>query len=382
MKQYQVYDRRIVMQNKDSLHNYFAWPTVARLRDGRIAVVASGFRLGHVCPTGKAVMTVSEDECESFSCPTPVIDTPLDDRDAGICPFGASSVIVTSFNNTLSFQEKWCRWREGASDALTEAQKERQRRELVYIRAYLSLAELDGRAEDFYGSVYRVSNDNGRTYGDLYHAPVTSPHGPCVTPDGRILYVGKAFEGEDVQCWELDGKGNATYLSTLPHLPERPENMIDYEEPHAIVLPNGRIIVHIRQQYLGANPLKDGTKLFRVLQSESTDGGKSFSTPHPVSDRIDVGAPACLLRHSSGVLISTVSYRTPPYGINLLVSRDDGESWEACNLLSGEPNADLGYPSTVELSDGTLFTVFYSHLTEDKQSPSVIFGVKWRIDAE
>ena len=89
-----------------------------------------------------------------------------------------------------------------------------------------------------------------------------------------------------------------------------------------------------------------------------------------------------MLRHSSGILISTVSYRTPPYGINALISRDDGESWETVSLLSGEPNADLGYPSTVELSDGTLFTVWYSHTAEDKQSPSVIYGAKWKLDAE
>lgn len=380
MKQYPMYDRKIVMQNEHSLHNYFAWPTVARLRDGRIAVVASGFRLGHVCPTGKAVMALSDDECESFTLPTPVIDTLLDDRDAGICPFGKSGVIVTSFNNALAFQEKWCRWREGASDTLTEAQKEKQKRELAYIRAYLHAAELDGREEKFLGSVYRISHDNGRTFGELYHAPVTSPHGPCVTPDGRILYVGKVFDGKEAQCWELDGKGGSTFLSAIPHVADRPENMADYEEPHAIALPNGKIIVHIRQQYLGANPLKDGTKLFRVLQSESTDGGKSFSLPHPICDRIDVGAPACLLRHSSGILISTVSYRTPPYGINALISRDDGESWETASLLSGEPNADLGYPSTVELSDGTLFTVWYSHTAEDKQSPSVIYGAKWRLE--
>ena len=46
---------RIVMQNPDSHHNYFAWPTAARLQNGRIAVVASGFRMAHLCPFGRAV---------------------------------------------------------------------------------------------------------------------------------------------------------------------------------------------------------------------------------------------------------------------------------------------------------------------------------------
>ena len=40
----------------------FNWPSVARLPDGRIAAVCSGFRLGHVCPFGKAVICYSSDE--------------------------------------------------------------------------------------------------------------------------------------------------------------------------------------------------------------------------------------------------------------------------------------------------------------------------------
>ena len=32
-------DAKVVCENTDSIHGYFAWPSVARLRDGRIAVV-------------------------------------------------------------------------------------------------------------------------------------------------------------------------------------------------------------------------------------------------------------------------------------------------------------------------------------------------------
>ena len=95
----------IIMQNPDSCHNYFAWPTVARLKNGKIAVVASGFRLGHLCPFGKAVISYSEDDGKSYTAPAPIIDTYLDDRDSGILAFGESSVMVTSFNNTTAFQK-------------------------------------------------------------------------------------------------------------------------------------------------------------------------------------------------------------------------------------------------------------------------------------
>ena len=94
----------VVMDNPDSLHNYFAWPSVTRLQNGKIAAVASGYRLQHICPFGKAVISYSEDEGETFTRPAPVIDTPLDDRDAGILPFGEKNVVMTSFNNTRRFQ--------------------------------------------------------------------------------------------------------------------------------------------------------------------------------------------------------------------------------------------------------------------------------------
>ena len=50
-----------IMSNSGSVYNYFGWPTVVRLQDGRIAVGASGFRKRHVCPYGKAVISYSSD---------------------------------------------------------------------------------------------------------------------------------------------------------------------------------------------------------------------------------------------------------------------------------------------------------------------------------
>ena len=88
------------MQNRNSIHIYFARPALARLRNGAIAVVASGNRVAHVCPFGKAVMALSYNEEETFTGQSIIIDTVLDDRDAGHCPFGESGLIFTSF--TLS----------------------------------------------------------------------------------------------------------------------------------------------------------------------------------------------------------------------------------------------------------------------------------------
>ena len=89
MKIINIGDTKVIMSNPHSKHNYFAWPTVTRLQNGKIAVVASGYRLRHVCPFGKMVISYSENEGETYTSPAPIIDTPLDDRDGGILAFCA-----------------------------------------------------------------------------------------------------------------------------------------------------------------------------------------------------------------------------------------------------------------------------------------------------
>ena len=92
------------MSNPFSKHNYFGWPTAARLQNGTIAVVASGLRLRHICPFGKTVISYSNDEGQTYTLPAPVIDTVLDDRDGGIMPFGKSN--ETGIKKTWNYRVK------------------------------------------------------------------------------------------------------------------------------------------------------------------------------------------------------------------------------------------------------------------------------------
>ena len=87
MKIVKIGDPSVIMSNPHGKHRYFGWPTVARLQNGKIAVVASGFRMRHVCPFGKTVISYSEDEGNTYTSPAPVIDTVLDDRDGGILAY-------------------------------------------------------------------------------------------------------------------------------------------------------------------------------------------------------------------------------------------------------------------------------------------------------
>ena len=337
----------IAMDNRNGIHNYFGWPSIARLQDGRLAVVSSGFRIEHVCPFGKACISYSDDDGETWTRPAPVIDTPLDDRDAGIVPFGEKGVILTSFNNTVDFQ------RQSNPDNR-------------YIGAYLDLVD-DETCAKYVGAEFCISNDCGKTFGEIYKSPVTSPHGPCVLRDGTILWVGRTFNDHDsftdgeqgIRCFEMHTDGSMDYVGEIPDI-----EGLNSSEPHVAELPDGTLICHIRTE-----------ENFSVFQSESHDRGKTWTAPRRILPDFG-GSPSHLLLHSSGVLIAAYGVREYPYGIDIMFSEDGGKTWETGHrIYENRITDDIGYPSTSELPDGSLITVFYAHPEEN--SPAVIMQQKW-----
>ena len=164
-----------------------------------------------------------------------------------------------------------------------------------------------------------------------------------------------------------DGK-EWQYVSSIENVADE-HGLLHSCEPHAIQLPGGKILVHLRMQRGGEH------RVFTLYQSESMDGGKTFSPPHPLLGALG-GAPAHLLLHSSGTLLSVYGHREAPYGIRAMFSRDGGNTWDVDYVLDAEgPSGDLGYPATVERRDGSLLTVYY----ENNGGQSRILQKIWRL---
>ena len=358
---------RVIVSNSDSMHNYFAWPTVARLGDGRIAVAASGYRLSHICPFGKMTLSLSADNGKTYTRPTPIIDTPLDDRDGGICAFGETDVIVTSFTLGVDFYRR--EYAEENSYHLTPHKD--------YVLSYLdTVSKAD---EDKYlGPTYRVSHDNGVTFGEVKRCPIMSPHGPTRLPNGDIIWVGSIYSLE-VSHDADDAKSRIRAYKYNPETEEFYEiGTVYFEdgsckpcEAHALALSDTHIIVHMR-----------AGKGFCIYQSESFDGGVSWSKPIQLNPKGD-GAPPFLIKHSSGALVSLYGHRTEPCGIKAMFSLDEGKSWsEGIKIyetpLLGRNSTDLGYPSAIELEDGSLLTVFYNRV--DDGSHAEILQMRWSFE--
>ena len=341
-----------IISNPHGTHRYFAWPTAKLLQNGTIAVGASGFRLEHVCPFGKAVISYSFDNGKTYTRPAPVIDTPLDDRDAGICTFGKSGMIFTSFNNSAEFQ-RTCN------------------RDNKYVQSYIDTITKEDE-EKYLGSLFRISNDYGITFGEIRHSPVTSPHGPTELKDGTILWAGNNFNDVPggIEIHKLTPEnGETEFIGKIT------TDSKDFflNEPHLLELPDGTLICHMRAD-------NENDTVFTVFQSFSYDKGKTWTPIEMLLDETG-GAPPHLILLSSGILLCTYGRRKLPYGIMAMMSLDGGKTWEKdFRLFESCGSDDLGYPSTIEFDDGTLLTVFYA--TDSDDNPCEIMQQRWKINFE
>jgi sialidase-1 len=89
------------------------------------------------------------------------------------------------------------------------------------------------------------------------------------------------------------------------------------------------------------------------------------------------GLPSHLLRLRDGRLVMTYGYRRAPFGIQARTSADRGLTWsDPIALTADAANGDLGYPSTVELAGGELFTVWYEKMAASPNA--VLRSSRWR----
>jgi hypothetical protein len=348
---------------------YFGWPSVARLEDGTLIVASSGLRAQHICPWGKTVLNTSRDEGRTWSAPRVINDSPIDDRDAGIVALGAERLLVSwfTYDPRPALQEQGLRDWLGAEAVAS------------YEPALSTWT--DERVQRWLGSWIMLSADAGATWSAPIRVPVSAPHGPVRLRSGDLIYLGKRYDApEDMgmgmilaaasrdggQTWERRGA-----------IPVHPDTTADnYHEPHLVELPSGRLLGMIRIESVPSHDLApSGLLNFSMMQTESDDGGHTWTQARPLGFH---GSPPHLLRPSSGVLILTYGYRLEPWGQRVAFSHDDGATWEHDWIIRDDgPDGDLGYPATVELGDGSLFTVCYQKVPGDAKD-SLLWS-RWRL---
>jgi len=343
--------------------HYHGWPTLTRRRNGELLLVCSGGREAHVCPFGRVEILRSHDNGSTWSWPQVLLDSPIDDRDAGVVETSKGSILVTTFTS-LAFEPIL----EQAEARKPDNPQAWPKDKLERWRAARDRIDKQQRQKEL--GVWMIrSTDGGVTWSARYDCLVNSPHGPVQLSGDRLLYAGKELwkpaERNGV-CESTDDGQTWKWLAEVPT--RQGDDPREYHELHAVETTNGRIVLHIRNH--------NKTNAGETLQSESTDGGKTWSEPRSIGVW---GYPSHLLRLKDGRLLMSYGHRRKPIGNQARLSDDHGKTWSEPLAISDDGiTGDLGYPSTVELDDGLLLTAWYEVVRDTKLA--VLRQAKWRID--
>jgi hypothetical protein len=342
---------------------YHGWPTLCQRRSGELIVTWSGGRQGHVCPFGRVEMMTSKDGGETWTYPRVLLDGAIDDRDSGCLETPRGTLIATTFTS-LAYEEALDRQFKLPSG-------DRSRWPQPTIDRWLAVHDrftAEQRAAELEEWLIR-STDGGITWGPRIATVVNSPHGPIALSDGRLLYPGKKLWTTE-KIGVAESRDDGLTWTWLAEIPTRPGDAVadGYHELHGVEAEPGRVVVQIRNH----NPSNAG----ETLQAESSDAGATWTEPHSIGVW---GTPSHLLKLRDGRLLMTYGHRRRPFGNQARVSADGGRTWGEPTIISGDGlGGDLGYPSTVELDDGRLLTVWYE-LMNDRPGKAVLRQARWSL---
>ena len=323
---------------------YIGWPTIARSKTGELLAVFSGDRADHICPWGKTHLVRSSDDGETWT-PTEIIrDSPLDDRDAGIIETARGTLLVSWF--TAASFESNADYRDHAAALTTETR------------------------DRFIGNWVLRSADGGRSWGQPIRVNASAPHGPVQLRDGRILYLGVGvINGERAIVAEESADDGRSWnvIGTVSHPLETAHRGLG--EPHLVETASGKLIGLFR---VGGEDLSERF----LYQADSDDGGRTW-TPARVTPML--GFPPHLTRLQDDCLLVVFGRRLAPFGQRMCLSSDDGATWDGAGerIVQAAPNNDLGYPAAVQLSDGSIITVYYQ--VDEVGEKTCLMGTRWRL---
>ncbi len=293
------------------------WPVMNVLPNGRVVIVArtDDFHLGQ---RGRLAAFVSDDGGESWSYPFYIDPRGPDDRNPafGVTPDG---ILLCAFYRADCYENG------------------------VYGRE-------SGRPFDV---VLSRSTDGGETWSTA--EPIASVVGESggvfgrtvITGDGDLLMPYYKFHPTEAPYREtgyLQSQDSGQTWSGFRSI------ATEYNESSILPLPDGRLLVAMRANEGGHTAL-----------AESADGGATWTAPQQVTGANE--HPPDLLLLADGRVLLTYGRRLAPCGVRGMVSHDQGRSWrtdEKLVLVADSVTRDCGYPSSVQLADGSILTAYYA----------------------
>jgi len=291
-----------------------------------LAVVRAG--AGHVGITGRLDAVRSPDGGKTWTAPTVIVDSEVDDRNPAVGQAPDGTVILAyhaqgSYNADSSWAGHLCH---------VQMRVIRSRDGGVTWEASQPLNYTAMEKHSAYGHIVNLPDDT-------MLLPI---YGSRIGTTDISLSAGGQRGGTRDHAYLLRSHDNGQTWGE-PALIAEGDN-----ETALLPLLNGELLAALRSddrgQFLGV--------------CRSTDGGWTWDEPTPVTNARE--HPADLTVLSNGWVVMYFGVRHEPFGVQAYLSKDNGQTWDTRLMVCDDLGEnDLGYPSTVRLGD-RLVTAYYS----------------------
>jgi hypothetical protein len=203
-------------------------------------------------------------------------------------------------------------------------------------------------------SRFYYSMDRGHNWSGLYKVPDFGQKGTAARTDYLIngkhdltmfLAAAKsnAKEGRVMVVRTKDGAKTWQFVSFIGPEPEGNDYAI---MPSSVRLSPLSVLTPIRHSHwIETWRSDDGLETWHFVNKPVPDTGR--------------GNPPSMIKLKDGRLALTYGYRARPYGIRARLSSDSGATWSDEIILRQDAGAwDIGYPRTVQRTDGKIVTVY------------------------
>ncbi len=319
------------------------FPVLVSLQGGSLGAVVRG-GAPHIGIGGRLDWIRSTDGGRTWSPPATIVDSEWDDRNPALGQMTDGTIVM----------------------AYAEAQ------------TYNERGEWDTSAGEYH-LFFVLSHDGGATWTEkmpLYTGAVRGG-----SPFGRIIVLGDGtalmpvYGGHDPR-WR--GKPTADEVATTMSAIVRSRDNGRTWEDFSVVSPTGHnetSVLALTDERLIAAVRTDAGSLD---QFDSHDAGYTWAGPKPLTEPNQ--HPGDIMRLASGKLLLVWGNRREPLGVGAMLSDDDGATWrydQRVILAWTSLITDCGYPSVVQLADGTIVMMYYSVGTKDLGEEEMAVAVRF-----
>lgn len=348
----------IIYLSREHATNYNSFPSAVLTPEGKIVLAFRQARdmrhmygeTRHLDPASRAVVFTSDDEGDTWESFPRLLygHFVYGVQDPCLNLLSDGTILASFFQwNVLS----------------PEDAGEKQMRDMVYYNRWI------GRPVGLFTS---RSADQGQTWDE----PIRVDEDPLAVrgkgvelPDGSfVLGTYKYLPGCDLHIMKTTDQGRTwEELAVVTH-----PNGCD--EPFLHLTPAGKIVAFIRSDHFDSTDLTSAP----LLTSESLDGGYTWT--EPVERPFYSPSPFDVLRLQSGRVLVTYGHRFLSYGIRAFLLDSECNDWEnveETRLRDDCIDEDIGYTSSIQLSNGDIKT-FYYYLDRENEGYTYIACTTYR----